>query len=347
MLEVPFKLTAPKIEFEPVLDDCQKHLIVRRGDKICSTNCNSTYVVLGFLGDGSFSRVYKVRLVNDILNNDKNPKYYAMKIYSSSNEATIIGKHEIDVKREIKARLESKCIKNIFFCETVESFQYQNHHILINELLGKSLKERISEDIISFEEIMKIYMHLKLCLKTLHSFGFVHSDIKPENILIDPNGIVKLIDFGSTYKKGQIPTFYVQSRYYRAPEVVFQLPITYKIDLWSLGCVVAEMYLGMPLFPGQNEIHLLHLIQERLGEIPDELIQQSPKGIGFFFDDFGNLMNENLFCILHRLPINKLRLPKITLKEMIFLIPDNSQENKLVLFNIIRKLLEINPEKRS
>ena len=70
---------------------------------------------------------------------------------------------------------------------------------------------------------------------------------------------------------------YIVSRYYRAPEIVLGYQPTFKIDIWSLGCVAFELFVGLPLFPGQNQIHLLYLIEKHINKIPNNLKENSPK----------------------------------------------------------------------
>ena len=79
----------------------------------------------------------------------------------------------------------------------------------------------------------------------------MHCDVKPENIVRVRGSTTefKLIDFGSCIFHGDAQIEYVQSRYYRAPEVVLRLPFDAKVDVWSLGCVAAELMLGLPLLP--------------------------------------------------------------------------------------------------
>ena len=83
-------------------------------------------------------------------------------------------------------------------------------------------------------------------LKFLHRLGIIHCDIKPENILIKSyrRCKIKIIDLGSSCFRADNLGFYVQSRSYRAPEVIVGLPYDEKIDIWSLGCVLAELYSG-------------------------------------------------------------------------------------------------------
>lgn len=83
----------------------------------------------------------------------------------------------------------------------------------------------------------------------------IHCDLKPENILIcDAEAQnIKIVDFGSGCKTKEQMYTYVQSRFYRSPEVVLRIPYTTKVDIWSLGCIIAELFTGEPLFPGNNE----------------------------------------------------------------------------------------------
>jgi dual specificity tyrosine-phosphorylation-regulated kinase 2/3/4 len=83
----------------------------------------------------------------------------------------------------------------------------------------------------------------------------VNCDLKPENILLKkPNkSAIKLIDFGSgCFEPEQIYT-YIQSRFYRAPEIILGITYTSAIDMWSFGCILYELFTGFPLFAGENE----------------------------------------------------------------------------------------------
>ena len=79
--------------------------------------------------------------------------------------------------------------------------------------------------------------------------------MKPEKILLKaPNKSgIKVIDFGSSCFEAERIYTYIQSRFYRAPEIILGIPYTPAIDMWSFGCVLAELYTGFPLFPGENE----------------------------------------------------------------------------------------------
>ena len=79
---------------------------------------------------------------------------------------------------------------------------------------------------------------------------------------------------------------YIQSRFYRAPEVILGIPYDTAIDMWSLGCILAELYTGYPLFPGKNESEQLALVQEVLG-LPPRRVLESAKRRSKFFDAHG------------------------------------------------------------
>ena len=93
---------------------------------------------------------------------------------------------------------------------------------------------------------------------------------------------IKVIDFGSSCFLNEKMYKYIQSRFYRAPEVILELEYDHAIDIWSLGCILVELYNGEPLFPGENEKDQLKLIIDVLGYPPLELINHSPKALKFF-----------------------------------------------------------------
>lgn len=126
-----------------------------------------------------------------------------------------------------------------------------------------------------------------LCL--LADADIIHCDLKPENILLTdlshPKDLLRIIDFGSAcYEKNSEFTgnFYIQSRFYRAPEVLLGLRYTKSIDMWSLGCICAELFLGLPLLPGVNEYNQLARIVEMFGVPPPYMIEYGKFGSKYF-----------------------------------------------------------------
>jgi dual specificity protein kinase YAK1 len=130
---------------------------------------------------------------------------------------------------------------------------------------------------------------LKQILEGIYQFSkinIIHCDLKPENILIklkksdDIN--IKITDFGSAcFKKHTIAT-YIQSRYYRAPEVLVTYGYSAEIDMWSLGCVAAELFIGNPFFPGCNEFDQLLKIISICGPLPGDMTANCAKREKFY-----------------------------------------------------------------
>ncbi|OZJ02757.1 hypothetical protein BZG36_03345 [Bifiguratus adelaidae] len=125
---------------------------------------------------------------------------------------------------------------------------------------------------------IKLYMYqLFRSLAYIHSLGICHRDIKPQNLLVDQTtGVLKLCDFGSAkiLVAGEPNVSYICSRYYRAPELIFGATnYTTSIDVWSAGCVMAELMLGQPIFPGDSGIDQLVEIIKVLGTPSREQIR--------------------------------------------------------------------------
>ncbi|CAH1277148.1 GSK3B [Branchiostoma lanceolatum] len=126
---------------------------------------------------------------------------------------------------------------------------------------------------------VKLYMYqLFRSLAYIHSMGVCHRDIKPQNLLLDPEtAVLKLIDFGSAKQlvRGEPNVSYICSRYYRAPELIFgATDYTTDIDTWSAGCVIAELLLGQPIFPGDSGVDQLVEIIKVLGTPTREQIRE-------------------------------------------------------------------------
>uniref|UniRef100_A0A0K8TM77 Protein kinase shaggy-like isoform x6 n=1 Tax=Tabanus bromius TaxID=304241 RepID=A0A0K8TM77_TABBR len=126
---------------------------------------------------------------------------------------------------------------------------------------------------------IRLYMYqLFRSLAYIHSMGICHRDIKPQNLLLDPEtAVLKLCDFGSAKQllHGEPNVSYICSRYYRAPELIFgAINYTTKIDVWSAGCVLAELLLGQPIFPGDSGVDQLVEVIKVLGTPTREQIRE-------------------------------------------------------------------------
>ena len=108
----------------------------------------------------------------------------------------------------------------------------------------------------------------------MHSAGVVHRDLKPSNILVNENCDLKICDFGLARIQDPQMTGYVSTRYYRAPEIMLTWQkYDVEVDIWSAGCIFAEMLEGKPLFPGKDHVNQFSIITELLGTPPPDVIE--------------------------------------------------------------------------
>uniref|UniRef100_A0A3B4A7M2 non-specific serine/threonine protein kinase n=1 Tax=Periophthalmus magnuspinnatus TaxID=409849 RepID=A0A3B4A7M2_9GOBI len=215
---------------------------------LCSLK--NSYEVLEFLGRGTFGQVVKCwkRGTNEVV---------AVKILK--NHPSYARQGQIEV--EILARLSNENADEHNIVRALECFQHRSHTCLVFEMLEQNLYDFLKQNKFSplpLRIIRPILQQVATALKKLKCLGLIHADLKPENImLVDPSRQpyrVKVIDFGSaSHVSKAVCSTYLQSRYYRAPEIILGLPFCEAIDMWSLGCVIAELFLGWPLYPGALE----------------------------------------------------------------------------------------------
>ena len=140
----------------------------------------------------------------------------------------------------------------------------------------------------SLKLIRRFTKQLLSSLVLLHGKKVIHCDLKPENILLahPMHSEIKVIDFGSSCFENEKVYTYIQSRFYRSPEVILGMSYGMPIDMWSLGCILAELYTGYPIFPGENEQEQLACIMEVFGPPEKHLIEKSSRK-KLFFDSLG------------------------------------------------------------
>ncbi len=142
----------------------------------------------------------------------------------------------------------------------------------------------------------KLTIQLLQALLFLSEHGIAHCDIKPENIMFkaDNKSGIKLVDFGSgCYLHSRLYS-YVQSRFYRAPEVILGGEYACPVDMWSLGCVLAEIVVGLPLFPAESEQEQVRLHVQALGPPPPAFLARCSRSGLFFHPDMDEVEVDGL-----------------------------------------------------
>lgn len=172
-----------------------------------------------------------------------------------------------------------------------QSFYFRGHLCISTELLDMNLYEFIKAHAFrgfSLRIIRRFTKQILSSLNLLKQRKVIHCDLKPENILLRHplHSEIKVIDFGSSCFETEKVYTYIQSRFYRSPEVILGMTYGLPIDMWSVGCILAELFTGVPIFPGENEQEQLACIMEVFGPPEKHLIEKSTRK-KLFFDSMG------------------------------------------------------------
>lgn len=247
------------------------------------------YEINHLLGDGSFGIV-----ANCFDHKTQTP--VAIKILRKGKNFEEIG------ELESKALDSIQCLSpNDAIIEKLTEFRFRGHYCIVFELLSTDLfsyLKRHNFQGMNINVLKRIAIQMLIGLKHIHKVGLIHCDLKPENVLfkVKNKSSIKIIDFGSSCKQSNKLFTYIQSRYYRAPEIILGIDYNEKIDIWSLGCILFEMYTGIPLFISIGEYEQLWKIIDIIGEIPEKMIRASNRKDDFFDDKLRNIRkNEDNF----------------------------------------------------
>ncbi|KAH1049812.1 hypothetical protein GYH30_020359 [Glycine max] len=222
-------------------------------------------------------------------------------------------------------------------------FYYREHLLIVCELLKANLyefhkfnRESGGEVYFTMPRLQSITIQCLEALQFLHSLGLIHCDLKPENILVKSYSRceVKVIDLGSSCFETDHLCSYVQSRSYRAPEVILGLPYDKKIDIWSLGCILAELCTGNVLFQNDSPATLLARVIGIIGPIDQNMLAKGRDTYKYF--------TKNHMLYERNQETNRLEylIPKKT--SLRHRLPMGDQG----FIDFVAHLLEVNPKKR-
>ncbi|XP_033210211.1 DYRK-family kinase pom1-like isoform X2 [Belonocnema kinseyi] len=253
-------------------------------NKVLHDHISYRYEILEVIGKGSFGQVIRAL-------DHKTGQHIAIKIIRNKKRFHHQALIEVRILDHLRKKdMESNSQHNVI--HMLEYFYFRNHLCISFELMSLNLYELIKKNNyqgFSLSLIRRFANSLINCLRLLHRENIIHCDLKPENVLLKQRGSssIKVIDFGSSCYSHQRVYTYIQSRFYRSPEVILGLPYGTPIDMWSLGCILAELFTGYPLFPGENEVEQLACIMEVLGRPTEQLISHASRR-RLFFDSKGN-----------------------------------------------------------
>ncbi|CAH8454504.1 unnamed protein product [Schistosoma rodhaini] len=247
------------------------------------------YLINNLIGKGSFGQVMKA---HDCISNED----VAIKIIKNKRAFTNQAQVEIRLLREMNHFVEEAAetgkeppLGSNLIVRLITHFTFRGHLCLVFELLSYNLYDLLRNTNfhgVSLGLTRKFAQQLCCALDFLSrpELQIIHCDLKPENILlVNPKrSTIKLVDFGSSCHMNEKIYQYIQSRYYRSPDVLLGLDYTMSIDMWSLGCILVELHTGEPLFAGQNEVGQMMKIIEVLGMPPRLLLEKSRRWHVFF-----------------------------------------------------------------
>lgn len=235
------------------------------------------YEVLKVLGKGSFGQVLKAY-------DHKTRQHVAVKMVRNEKRFTRQAQEEIRILEHLKKQDPDGSLNVV---HVLDHFHFRNHVCITFELLSINLYELIKKNKFqgfSLQLVRKFAHSILQCMELSHRNRIIHCDLKPENILLKQQGRtgLKVIDFGSSCYDHQRIYTYIQSRFYRAPEVILGSKYGMPIDMWSFGCILAELLTGYPLFPGEDEHDQLSCVIEVLGMPPLKMLDGAKRSRTFF-----------------------------------------------------------------
>ncbi|CAN1218602.1 Serine/threonine-protein kinase AFC3 [Linum perenne] len=307
-------------------DDREGHFVFSLGD-----NLTPRYKILSKMGEGTFGRVLECW-------DRKTREFVAIKVIRSIRKYRDAAMIEIDVLHRL-ARNDKSCSR----CVQIQNwFDYRDHICIIPSFLDA----------------------ISLVLPDMHDLQMIHTDLKPENVLLvssdhvklptskrgssdqtrfrwlPKSSAIKLIDFGSTAFDNQNHSSIVSTRHYRAPEVVLGLGWSYPCDIWSVGCILVELCTGEALFQMHENLEHLAMMERVLGPLPKHLICKADQGAEKYFRRRSRLnWPEGAVSRESIRAVKKLD----SLEEMVYRHVDSSRS---LLVDLLHGLLKYDPSER-
>ncbi|XP_060071792.1 cyclin-dependent kinase-like 4 [Ylistrum balloti] len=234
------------------------------------------YENLGLVGEGSYGMVLKCR-------HKETGQLVAIKKFLESEDDKMVKKIALREVRMLKQ------LRHDHLVNLIEVFRRKKRLYLVFEFVDHTVLDELEKCPNGLDEntVRRILWQVLKGIEFCHLHNIIHRDIKPENILVSKSGIVKLCDFGfarTLAQPGETYTDYVATRWYRAPELlVGDTKYGRAVDVWAIGCLLAEMLTGEPLFPGESDIDQLYHIVKCFGNLTQrhkEVFLNNPMFVG-------------------------------------------------------------------
>ncbi|NXP59638.1 CLK2 kinase, partial [Chloropsis cyanopogon] len=325
-----------------VEDDDEGHLIYRVGDWL-----QERYEIISTLGEGTFGRVVQC------MDHRRGGARVALKIIKNVEKYKEAARLEINVLEKIN----EKDPENTNLCVRMfDWFDYHGHMCISFELLGLSTFDFLKDNNYLPYPIHQVrHMAFQVCqaVKFLHDNKLTHTDLKPENILFvnsdyelsynlekkrDERSVkstaIRVVDFGSATFDHEHHSTIVSTRHYRAPEVILELGWSQPCDVWSIGCIIFEYYVGFTLFQTHDNREHLAMMERILGPIPSRMVRKTRKQKYFYHGrlDWDENTSAGRYVRENCKPLRR------------YLTSEAEDHHRL--FDLIESMLEYEPSKR-
>lgn len=234
------------------------------------------FEIIKVLGQGVSGQVLEVY-------DHRSKRAVALKVFTNSVDFTDNALQEVQMLQTLQ-QADKK--DQFHLIQMYENFVFRDHQCIVFEILAMNLYELIQKNNYQGFSIRLIRKFAKSMLETLAFLKkneVIHCDLKPENIMLKEKGKagIKISDFSSACHDQFQMYLYIQSRSYRAPEVIFGAKYSFPIDMWSFGCILAELHSGDTLFSGCDEDDQVGTMIEVLGMPPDGVLKRAEKKYNF------------------------------------------------------------------
>lgn len=313
------------------------------------------YEVYDVLGSAAFSTALQCI---DLAAEEDEAQWVCLKVIKNNKDYFDQSLDEIKLLQYINSRGEPD---DHHVLRLIDFFYCKEHLFIVSELLkenlyefGRYIRENDLEVYYTLPRLKKISKQVLEALNFIHSLKLIHCDVKPENIVIKSFSRceIKLIDFGSSCFTTDHLTTYIQSRSYRAPEVILGHHYDSRIDIWSVGAVIAELYTGYVLFQNDSVPTMLSRITGILGTFPEHVLSNG-RDTGKYFtlsnivyerDDEGSfhLIFPKKTNLRSRLHMDK---PVVDLESLSEEERQQMKDEDLFV-DFVGQLLHLDPEKR-
>ena len=262
------------------IDDSNNYLVTKINSKI-----HNRYKISKELDRGVYGTV--IRCLDLKYNTEK-----AIKVIRNEKRFHKNSINELNILKYICEKYKYENIKSFILIGFDKHFIYNDHNCFVFDLYDINLYKYSCQGTISLPNIKRFSTDILYGLDFLYKLKIVHCDLKPENIMIthfDKRAVI--IDYGlSSFECDTGINTYIQSRYYRAPEVYYGIKLNCLMDMWSFGCILYEMYSNKPLFRGRTENDMINAYHYCLGIPPKDyinyLFKYNLRGTYFYRKDY-------------------------------------------------------------